>query len=84
MSKKVREDYTLGLEGKLDMVRKSIRAVTRGYTVARMISGCLDENTELILLVDDEIYNKIIINREKKQAFKALDFNISIGDYIKI
>lgn len=66
MSKKVREDYTLGLEGKLDMVRKSIRAVTRGYQVARCVMGCIDENTLLRIQVDEELAQIIFKLQEKK------------------
>ena len=63
MAKK-KNDYTLDLEQKIEMVRMSVRAVTRGYKISRMVIGCLDESTQMEFLVNDELYNKIISLRE--------------------
>ena len=63
MAKK-KNDYALNLEEKIEMVRMSVRAVTRGYKISRTIIGCLDESTQMEFLVNDELYNKIISLRE--------------------
>jgi len=89
MSKKVREDYTLGLEGKLDMVRKSIRAVTRGYTVARCVTG--DKGIGKSFTVIDEVDREIEVAASEGRILKrqvitggikdALSFYATLCDY---
>lgn len=59
------KQFKMNLDDKMEMLRMSIRAVTRGYKFSRLITGCLEANTRIDLLVSDEIYKKIINNREK-------------------
>ena len=70
-SKQNEQEYRLGLEGKMNMVRMAVRAVTRDYKKSRLITGCLEESTEIDVLVDEEIFEKIIKMREKKQALQV-------------
>jgi hypothetical protein len=59
------ESHELNLEGKLDMIRKGVRAVTRGFQVSRAIIGCLDEDTLLNIRVEDDLA-KIIFKLQEK------------------
>jgi len=62
--KKTTEQYKMSLPEKITMVAMSIQAILQGYKNSRLITGCLEENTELNLMVDEELYKKIIQNRE--------------------
>lgn len=53
------KELKMSLAEKMEMLRMSVRAITREYKVARLITGCLEENEKLDLIVDEELYNAI-------------------------
>lgn len=61
-----KQDYTMSLNEKMEMLRMGVRAVTRGYKTSRLIMGCLEESTQISIKCTKELYDIIIANQYKK------------------
>jgi len=82
-------DYQLDLEGKLDMVRKSIRAVTRGYQQSRAVLGAKGIGKSYTVI--DEVDNEIEFAANEGRTLKrqvitggikdAMSFYATLCDY---
>lgn len=56
--------YQMSLDDKMDLISMGVIAVVKGYKQSALITGCLEESTDIDVLVDKNIYDKIIENRE--------------------
>lgn len=56
--------YQMSLDDKMDLISMGVITVVKGYKQSALITGCLEESTDIDVLVDKNIYDKIIENRE--------------------